>query len=70
MLRILVIANEYRRSAVDHVKRFIKGEAGESSVMANIMMLAIAALIVILLLAFGRTGMDFLKQKWSEMTSG
>lgn len=70
MLRILVIANEHRRSAVDHVKRFIKGESGESSVMANIMMLAIAALIVILLLAFGRTGMDFLKQKWSEMTSG
>ncbi len=53
-----------------HLKAFLRNERGESSVMSNIMMLAIAALIVIALLAFGKTGMTWLKTKWDEITAG
>jgi len=52
------------------LKRFHDDEYGESSVLTNVMMLAIGALIVIALLAFGRKGMTWLGEQWDNITSG
>ena len=57
------LLREYAR----RVKKFHDDENGASNTMASVMMLAVAALVVVALIAFGKQMMDWLKQKWSEI---
>ena len=70
MVRAYLIAAEYRDRLQEELRRFMRNERGDGNVLSSIMLLAIAALVVIALLAFGRTGMTWLQQKWTEITSG
>ena len=50
------------------VRRFRANDRGESSVMTNIMMLAIAAMVVVGLYFFGKQVWAVLLEKWAEIT--
>jgi Flp pilus assembly pilin Flp len=63
MSKLLPVRSLFRRA-----RRFHNDEVGETSVLANIMLLAIAALIVIMLIAFGKTAMGWLKEQWDTIT--
>jgi hypothetical protein len=63
----MILSHSIRR-LVSRVRAFHEDEAGEASALSNIMLLAIAALIVVALIAFGKTAMDWLKQKWSDIS--
>jgi Flp pilus assembly pilin Flp len=58
------------RAIVSRSRRFHKDEVGETSVLSNIMLLAVAALIVVLLIAFGKTAMQWLRDQWNRITQG
>ena len=47
---------------------FVSDESGESSVLSNVMMLAVAALAVVALIAFGKQGMAWLGQQWQKIS--
>lgn len=70
MVRAYLIASEYRDRLQEELRRFMRNERGDGNVLSSIMLLAIAALVVIALLAFGRTGMTWLQQQWTKITTG
>lgn len=49
------------------LRRFHHDECGETNVLSQIMLLAIAALIIILLLAFGKNAMGWLNDTWKRI---
>jgi hypothetical protein len=57
------------RNLTKLLREFHDDEAGESSALSNIMLLAIAALVIVLLLAFGKTGMKWLNDWWTKTTT-
>lgn len=61
-------AMNFRDGLVERAQRFLRNERGESSVLANIMMLAIAAMVVAGLFLFGQTIWTYLKSFWTQTT--
>ncbi len=51
----------------DELAAFHHNERGESSTMANVMMLAIAAVVVVALVAFGNAGLKWLQDTWKTI---
>lgn len=51
------------------IREFHADESGESSVMSNVMMLAVAALVLIALITFGKDAMKWLKEAWGRITN-
>ncbi|MEY4565899.1 MAG: hypothetical protein RLY14_869 [Planctomycetota bacterium] len=47
---------------------FHRDERGESSTLSNVMMLAVAAIAVVALIAFGKTALDWLRQMWPKIS--
>jgi Flp pilus assembly pilin Flp len=62
----VISMNRWRKLVTD----LHRDERGTAGPIANLMMLAVAALLIIALLAFGREVMNWLKGKWSEATGG
>ena len=52
----------------DNLLAFHRDQRGESSTLSNVMMLAVAAIAVVALIAFGKTAFEWLKKKWEEIT--
>jgi Flp pilus assembly pilin Flp len=48
-------------------RKFHNDESGESSVLSNVMLLAVAALAVVALIAFGRKAMEWLGKMWDQI---
>ena len=58
------------RNLKDSVVAFHDDERGESSALSNVMLLAVAAIAVVALIAFGQTAFSWLKSKWTEISGG
>jgi len=43
---------------------FHEDESGNQNVLTPIMLLAVGAIIIVLLIAFGRQGMEYLQEWW------
>jgi hypothetical protein len=56
------------RKIRDEVLAFHRDQRGESSTLSNVMMLAVAAIAVVALIAFGKTAFEWLKKKWGEIS--
>jgi|GEM_PF-5135072 len=55
------------RKIRDGVLAFHRDERGESSTMSNVMMLAIAAIVVVALIAFGNIFLKWLNEKKDDI---
>ena len=58
------------RKLRDDVIAFHEDERGESSTLSNVMMLAVAAIAVIALLAFGKVALEWLGKQWNKIKDG
>jgi hypothetical protein len=58
--------SECRNALTEKLRRFARNERGESNAMSNIMILAIAAMIVAGLYFFGQKIWDFLTSFWEQ----
>jgi len=56
------------RKIRDEVLAFHRDQRGESSTLSNVMMLAVAAIAVVALIAFGKTAFTWLKEMWEKIT--
>jgi len=56
------------RGYARRVREFHADENGASNTMASVMLLAVGALVVVALIAFGKQMMDWLKDTWNTIT--
>jgi hypothetical protein len=56
------------RKIRDEFLVFHRDQRGESSTLSNVMMLAVAAIVVVALIAFGKTAFEWLYTKWKGIS--
>ncbi len=62
--KLCVLCYEMRLRSREAISRFIREERGDA--IQNVMILAVAAVLLVALLAFGKKGMEILNKFWSD----